>query len=478
LFKYLSSYRPFILTKCGLATAYLWFCWDLIRLNLALHKHLLELIPPLGKEVVCNDAGVNEVIIASLSLVSQPIACWIYLILSPIAVAIYLWGRFRWLQVGVAAWIWLSIVGLTAHLSVLMTTADFWLSWCFILYLVAGLITPTGLWEASQPSFKINLWRSNPTISSEYVFLLVILQFTVYFYAGLNKLIFGWTAWTSGRALQDLMYDPAMHNYVRGISLPYIVSFFLCYITLAQRLILPFGFFSMRLRVWAVVILGLMHLGYEAVMQVAIFPLIGISCLLVMIPPKQLAIPLLAKSSKVPPKQARKQVKTRKLHLASMPSRAPRLSQKIFAMSVVGLLLVEPAIMSYESSDPPYWNVKLATQLHWIMFADGGSASKERFKVRVEVYNPATGASHLEDATNLPLSYFPATWRTRLYSKEILSKALAAQHPGSSYEATDEYLENYINAAVELFRAESSPQQILGRFVLAIEPYNKKAQSQ
>jgi hypothetical protein len=112
------------------------------------------------------------------------------------------------------------------------------------------------------------------------------------------------------------------------------------------------------------------------------------------------------------------------------------------------------------------------------MFADGGSASKERFKVRVEVYNPATGASHLEDATNLPLSYFPATWRTRLYSKEILSKALAAQHPGSSYEATDEYLENYINAAVELFRAESSPQQILGRFVLAIEPYNKKAQSQ
>jgi len=476
MFKYLSSYRPFILTKFGLAVAYLWFCWDFIRLNLALHRHLLELIPPLEKEVICNDSGLNGVFIALLSFAGQPIACWMYLILSPIAVAIYLWGRFRWLQVGTAAWIWLSIVGLTAHLSVLMTTADFWLSWCFILYLVAGLITPSGLWETSQPSFKIDLWRSNPAISSEYAFLLVILQFTVYFYAGLNKLIFGWAAWTSGTALQDLMYDPAMHNYVRGVSLPYVISFLLCYITLAQRLVLPFGFFSMRFRLLAVTILGLMHLGYEAVMQVAIFPLIGISCLLVIIPPKQLAVPLLAKSSRVPPKQARKQAKAKKSFLDSIPSGTPRLSQKLLAMSVVVLLLVEPAIMSYESSDPPYWNVKLATQLHWIMFADGGSASKERFKVRVEVYDPATGVSHLEDATDLPLSYFPATWRTRLYSKEILNKALAAQHPGSSYVANDEYLENYIQAAVALYRAESSPRQIVGRFVLAVEPYDKTAQ--
>jgi len=477
MFKYLSSYRPFILTKFGLAIAYMWFCWDFIRLNLALHRHLLELIPPLGKEVICNDTGLNGFFIASLSFVGQPIACWMYLILSPVAVAIYIWGRFRWLQVGVAAWIWLSIVGLAAHLSVLMTTADFWLSWCFILYLVAGLITPSGLWHASQPSFRIDLWQSNPTISSEYAFLLVILQFTVYFYAGLNKLIFGWTAWTSGTALRDLMYDPAMRSYVRGISLPYIISFLLCYVTLAQRLVLPFGFFSMRFRLLAVIVLVLMHLGYEAVMQVAIFPLVGISCLLVMIPPKQLTVPLFAKLSKVPPKQAHKQAKARKSYLDSIPAGVPRLSQKIFAMSVVFLLLVEPAIMSYDSSDPPYWNVKLATQLHWIMFADGGSASKERFKVRVEVYDPTTDASHLEDVTDLPLRYFPATWRTRLYSKEIFNKALAAQHPGSDYVETDEYLENYINAAVNLYKAESSHREIVGRFVLAIEPDKITTQS-
>jgi hypothetical protein len=327
------------------------------------------------------------------------------------------------------------------------------------------MITPSGQWEISQPSLKTDLWRKNAAISSEYAFLLVVLQFTVYFYAGLNKLIFGWTAWTSGTALQDLMFDPAMHHYVRGLALPHLISFILCYLTLAQRLVVPFWFFSWRYRRWAVIMLGLMHLGYEAVMKVTVFPAVGIACLLIVLPPRGLALPLFARLS-------RKEAKTRKSSLNFVSTGSPSPFQKILAVATVILLLAEPAIISYNSDSPPYWNVKLATQLHWIMFADGGRQSKYRFKVRVEVQDPATGKIRLDDVTDLPLSYFPASWRVRLYEQAILRNALAAQHPGAGYVSTDEYLDNYVNTAVNMYKDESSHQAYLWRSILAIELYD------
>jgi hypothetical protein len=467
MLRYLTSYRCFILTKLGLGIAYFWLCCDFLRLNVALQIHLQELIPELSKETFCGNSALNAILVRSLLFLSQPGACWIYFILSPVVVAVYIWGRFRWLQAGIAGWVWLSIAATAARVSVVMTTADFWLSWCFILYLISGVITPSGQWDVSQPSLRADLWRKNATISSEYACLLVVLQFTVYFYAGLNKLIFGWTAWTSGTALQDLMLDPAMHHYVRGLALPHLISLFLCYLTLAQRLIVPFWFFSWRYRRWAVMMLGLMHLGYEAVMQVTVFPLIGIACLLIVLPPRGLALPFFAK---LPRKEAR----TRKSCVSIVPRSSPSRLQRILAVTTVILLLAEPAILSYDSDAPPYWNVKLATQLHWIMFADGGSQSKYRFKVRVEVQDPVTGQVHLDDVTDLPISYFHVSWRTRLYEQAILRNALAAQHPGTGYVSTDEYLDNYVNTAVKLYKNEFSHEPNVLRVVLAIELYDKK----
>jgi hypothetical protein len=466
MFQYLSSYRAYILTKVGLSIAYLWFCWDFIRLNLALHQHLQELIPALASEIVCTDPDINKALIAMLSFLGHLHACWIYLYLSPVAVAIYLWGRHRWLQVGVAGWTWVSMIGMTARLSILMTTADFWLFWCFVLYIVAAFIAPSQQWQSSQPVLRRDLWRDDPTISSQCAFLLVVLQFTVYFYAGVNKLVFGWTPWISGVALQHLMYDPAMYSYVRGIAMPRAISFVLCYITLAQRLIVPFGFFSMRFRLWSVILLATMHLGYETLMQVAIFPLVGISCLLVILPPKELAPPVFSRKSQAPSKMARKQAKERQAYLDSIPTGVPRRGQQWLAMAVVALLLVEPAMMAADSSESPYWNIKLGTQLHWIMFADGGSASNERFKIRERVQIPTTGQTRLDDITDLPLTYFPWTWRSRLYAKAIFNKALQAQHPGSQYVATDNYLDNYVRTASNVYRTKSSqPQYMEGLFL-------------
>jgi hypothetical protein len=295
--------------------------------------------------------------------------------------------------------VWLSIAALTARVSVVMTTADFWLSWCFILYLMAGMITPSGQWEVSQPSLRTDLWHKNATISSEYAFLLVVLQFTVYFYAGLNKFIFGWTAWTSGTALQELMFDPAMHHYVRGLALHYLISLFLCYLTLAQRLIVPFWFFSWRYRRWAVIMLGLMHLGYEAVMQVTVFP----------------------DRHRMPAYRVTPQ-RSCVASVCSIDAEGSDRTEVIFELPPQERTLARPKNpccnhrnrvgdgaggYALRQRCPPYWNVKLATQLHWIMFADGGAQSKDRFKVRVKVQDPTTGRIRLYDVTDLLISYFP-----------------------------------------------------------------------
>ena len=470
MFRYLTPYRFLILAKLGVGLAYLWFCWDFFRLNRAMRDQLRELIPELSKDTIFSNLTLNRITIDTLSFLSQPAATWLYFLLSPIIVLLYLWGRHRWLQMGIVLWVWISIVAMTSHINALMTTADFWLAWCFILYGVAILVTPPGQWDVSQPGFSMGLWRTNPTIYSEYAWLVVVLQFTVYFYAGLNKLIYGWTAWTSGTALQNLSYDPSMHDYVRGFPVPYLLSLALCYVTLFQRLILPFGFFSMRYRGWAVLILGAMHLGYDLLMQVAIFPLMGIACLLLIIPPRALALPLFSLPS-------RKQDRPLKLYMRSLPATRPRLAQKILTIAIACLLLIEPAVISYYSSAPPYWNVKFATQLHWIMFADGGVQSKDRFRIAVKVHDPVTGQIRYHEVTDLPLRYFPDTWRTRLYAQLILLKASQSRQSRLSsgeYVKTDDYLENYINTSVNLYRAETPNQPPVEQPILAIYPYDKK----
>jgi len=467
MMRYLTSYRFFILSKMGLGLAYLWVCWDFLRINQAVWDHLHELLPALESEVICSNPTLNSIIIETLVFLSQPALIWSYFILSPLVVALYVWGRFRWLQVAVGTWVWISLVALTAHATVLMSTADFWLSWCFLLYIVAGLTVPRQQWEISQPGFSLHLWRKNPLLYSEYAGWLVLLQFTVYFYAGVNKLVNGWTAWTSGLAIQNLSSDLSVHDFVRGIHVPFFISLVLCYLTLFQRLLVPFGFFIMRYRGWAVLILGAMHVGYDLLMQVAIFPLIGISGLLLIIPPREQALPLFSKPSF-------KQNRSLKKYLKSIAMTHPGMAQKIFAIGMAALLLIEPAINAIESTNQPYWNIKLATQAHWIMFADGGNLSGIRFKIGVKVHDPLTGQIRYDEIDQLPLGYFPDTWRTRFYVQTILLKANHSSQPSGEAIINDHYLNDYIHVAEKLYRKASPPNPPIEQALLSIDPYDKK----
>ena len=465
--RYPTSYRSLILTKAGLGLAYGWFCWNFLRINQAAWKNLHALIPGPAQEVICSHPLFNGLLVQLLLFLSQPTLIWVYAALAPVAVGLYIWGKHRWLQVAVGIWLWLSMVGLSAQASIFMSTADFWLAWCFILHIVAGLVTPRGEWDFSQPCLDRGLWRKNPVIPSEYALLLVILQFTVYFYAGLNKLVYGWGEWTSGVAIQNLAYDPSMRDFVRGLGVPYFISLVLCYVTLFQRLVVPFGFFLMRWRGWAALILAAMHVGYDLLMQVAIFPLIGVSCLLLIVPPRQMAWPLFASFTGRAPSS--------KKHAKWPFLPRPSLAQRSLMVVIVGLLLVEPAVMSGYSLDPPYWNVKLATQLHWIMFADGGVQSKDRFKIAVKVHDPATGAVRYDEITDLPLRYLPETWRTRLYVKFILLQATRSRENSPTQVEAAGYLKSYIGTAVSLYESQSPPPPPVEQLLLAIDPYEKKS---
>jgi hypothetical protein len=203
-------------------------------------------------------------------------------------------------------------------------------------------------------------------------------------------------------------------------------------------------------------------------MQVAIFPLIGVSSLLLVVPPRELALPLFSHPSLKRGKSLRK-------FLHALPKTHPTMPQTILAAGVVALLVIEPAINSAQGSNNPYWNIKLATQAHWVMFADGGNLSHLRFRIAAKVHDPLTGQVQYREIEDLPLRYFPGTWRTRFYIQAIL---LRAERASVKSDPQDDYLNAYIGTAVELYQQQSPPQPPLEQTLLTIDPYDENSFSQ
>jgi hypothetical protein len=463
--RYLTSYRFFVLSKLGLSLAYLWVCWDFLRINLALGGgHLQELLPNLANESVVGDGALNDAVVNVLLFVSAPALVWIYFVLAPMAAALFIWGKHRWLQLGVGFWLWLSMIGLCARASILMSTADFWLNWCFISYVVAGIVTPGARWEKSQPPVSRALWRENPIVASEYVLLVVLVQFTVYFYAGINKLHDGWTPWIYGTAIQNLSFDLSMRDYARGMPVPFWISAIFCYVTLFQRLVVPFGFFVMRYRGWAVLILGAMHVGYDLVMQVAIFPLVGLSGLLLVIPPRELASPLFSWPSLKRSKKLRHYIK-------SMAGPELGFAPRALLVAVMVVLLVQPIANTVLEPALPYWNIKLGTLTHWTMFSDGGSSSRVRLRMGLLVRDPQTGEQRYVEVTDLPLRYLPDTWRTRFYQQTLLYKAMENRRALGAAIQHQVYLSGYVKSATQLY--EDGGGLPVEHVSLALAPYDR-----
>jgi hypothetical protein len=446
MFRYLTSYRFYTLAKIGFGLGYLWYIWDFFRIHVAIWNQLALLLP--------GASGINFSGSPQLDVFLRPAAIflggrtmvWVFVLISPLAAGLYVWGRHKWLQLAVGCWLSFSMISLTSLVGVFNTTADIWLNYIFVFYSLTALICPAAEWENREPGFCLVKWRNNPALASTYAWLVVLLQFCVYFYAGINKLLDGWVPWTTGVALQNLAFDSSMHEFVRGTHVPYWLSLILCYVTLLQRLVVPFGFFFMRSRFLSVLILVTMHIGYAILMYVNLFPLIGIASLLMILPPRTAPLP-----RPVPPPR-------RKTKIAP-PDKQTALAHNLVVGFFSLYLLLESARLTI--SNPLPWENKLMVVPAWRMFADGGVSSGGKWRLLLETPQGEV------DGTALSLQPLPRIWRDRFYIDAVFHELLnKTTGPGSLVDSLiqgaekiyrDRQLQSHgnpvvLNVAFELYR--------------------------
>jgi hypothetical protein len=301
------------------------------------------------------------------------------------------------------------MISLNSLVGVFSSTVDVWVNLVFVAYSLVALVSPADEWEKSEAGLSVARWRDNPSLASAFAWLVVWLQFLVYFFAGVNKLVFGWVPWTTGVALQNLANDSSFHDFVRGTHVPYWISLILCYVTLLQRLVVPFGFFFRRCRFWSVLILGTMHVGYAILMNVNLFPLIGIASLLMILPPRTSTLPrATAKTSSSGGQRVSAQRRT-------VAPKAAWVENMVICLFALGLAL-ESARLTHFDAMP--WENKLMVTPGWKMFADGGTVSGGEWRIIL-----ATPRERI-DATDIALQPLPHLWRDRFYINIIFSDLL------------------------------------------------------
>jgi Vitamin K-dependent gamma-carboxylase len=428
MFSYLTSYRYYTLAKIGFGLAYLWFVLDFLRIHIAVWNQLSPLLSAPDDITFSGNQSLDIFFRRLAIFLSGKVMVWIFTVISPLAVGLYVWGRYRWLQFATGCWMSFSMISLNSLVGVFNSTADIWLNYVFLIYGLTALVRSNVEWENCEPGLNMAKWRDEPVLASTYAWLVVLLQFTVYFFAGINKLIYGWSPWIKGVALQNLAFDSSMHEFIRGVHVPYLISLILCYVTLFQRLVVPFGFFFKRFRIWSVLILGTMHIGYAILMSVNLFPVVGIASLLMILPPRtwELSKPFLKQ-------RVKKRRQTRQG--AQQANVAPSIFMGLFSL----WLLLESARLTMFRPTP--WENKLMIVPTWRMFADGGVTAGGKWRFVMETPQGEV------DGTEIAIGMLPGLWRDRFYIDDIFHEILNQNTgPGSLPEklakATEEKYSN------------------------------------
>jgi hypothetical protein len=409
MFRYLTSYRFYTLAKIGFSVAYLWYVADFFRIHVAIWNQLSLLLPDPRNVVLSGNPQLDVALRAIATFLSGRAMVWAFALISPLAAGLFLWGRHKWVQLAVGCWISFSMISLNSLVGVFSSTVDVWVNLVFVAYSVVALVSPADEWEKREAGLSLARWRDNPSLASAFAWLVVWLQFLVYFFAGVNKLVFGWIPWTTGVALQNLAIDSSFHDFARGTHVPYWISLILCYVTLLQRLVVPFGFFFRRGRFWSVLILGMMHVGYAILMNVNLFPLIGIASLLMIVPPRKSTLP---QATSKTPESAGRSVSPQRQAVAPKPAWVENTVICLFALA----LALESARLTHFDAMP--WENKLMVTPGWKMFADGGTVAGGEWRIIL-----ATPRDRI-DATDIALQPLPRLWRDRFYINIIFSDLL------------------------------------------------------
>lgn len=405
MFRYLTSYRFYTLAKIGFGLAYLWFVFDFFWVHEAIRHELGLLLPDPRRVSLSGNPQLDSLIRPIALFLSGRAMVAVFTALAPVATGLFLWGRHKWLQFGLGGWISFSMISLNVLVGAFSSTVDVWVNLIFVLYGLVALVSPAAEWENSEAGLSVARWRQNPALASTFAWLVVWLQFLVYFFAGINKLVLGWVPWTTGVALQNLALDSSIHDFARGMYVPYWISLLLCYVTLLQRLVVPFGFYWMRFRFWSVLILGTMHIGYAVLMNVNLFPLIGIASLLMIWPPPP---PNEAAAAPTAPARGKRVAPPS----APAPARLAWVRNTVIGLFAAALGL-ESARLTAFSARP--WENKLMATPSWKMFADGGVVAGGEWRVIL-----VTPRERI-DATAIALEALPHSWRDRFYINIIFN---------------------------------------------------------
>ncbi len=422
-------YRNLFFFRTAIAITYLWVASDFYTINQTkIHdEDFRDLTPAPAFESFVADPGWNHWLGHELTLLTNPATFqWILLGSIPVALCFAI-GRIPRIC---AAGLSLMMVLFGACAPLFQSAADAWLFW--VLFLV--------LWAPTDPPLTVRLWRENPAVESRYAALVVFLSFTVYFFAGCSKLVLGTHQWLAGTALQNIVFDPSVREAFRGMIVPHWISLLLCYYTLFQRLIVPF-FFYMR-RPWqiaAIIILGTMHVGYNILMFVSIFPAMGLASLL-----------LIATTIPHP-----------------YPAQVSRWNWlwRIPGTTAIVLMTVMPAIQivsqssdryTYMAQAIPRWSFAFYYPLRWEMFAYGGNRDRDTWQFLV-----VKNHKEVIDVTHIVDHHLPPVWRARFYRDSLDRDAYSLwAMPGMPIKRTEMSFQLYLFITQNIYIEEGGPKAL------------------
>ncbi len=192
MFRYLTSYRFYTLAKIGFGLGYVWYIWDFFRIHVAIWDQLSLLLPNPSDIIFSGNQQLDIFFRQAAIFVSGKVMVWVFLLVSPLVTALFFWGRHKWLQLAAGSWMSFSMISMTCLIGIFNTTADIWLNYIFAAYSLTALICPADEWEKGEPGLSAAKWMENRVLTSTFAWLVVLLQFTVYFFAGINKLVDGW----------------------------------------------------------------------------------------------------------------------------------------------------------------------------------------------------------------------------------------------------------------------------------------------
>src|SRR5580658_3969258 len=118
MFRYSTTYRFYTLAKIGFGLGYLWYIWDFFRIHVAIWNQLSLLLPDPSDIIFSGNPQLDVFLRPAAIFLGGKTMVWLFVLISPLAAGLYVWGRHKWLQLAVGCWMSFSMISLTSLIGV------------------------------------------------------------------------------------------------------------------------------------------------------------------------------------------------------------------------------------------------------------------------------------------------------------------------------------------------------------------------